>query len=54
MPITVTMKEVDELVACSVDILAVRGTSAIRPVWLYFGPFHSRHQSEISRPAAYG
>ena len=29
--ITVTMKEVDELVACGVDILAVQGTSALRP-----------------------
>ena len=28
MYITVTMKEVDELVACGVDILAVQGTSA--------------------------
>ena len=25
------MKEVDELVACGVDILAVQGTAAIRP-----------------------
>ena len=31
MHITVTMKEVDELVACGVDILAVQGTSAVRP-----------------------
>lgn len=31
MHITVTMKEVDELVACGVDILAVQGTDAIRP-----------------------
>ena len=31
MYITVTMKEVDELVACGVDILAVQGTAAIRP-----------------------
>ena len=31
MYITVTMKEVDELVACGVDILAVQGTSALRP-----------------------
>lgn len=31
MHITVTMKEVDELAACGVDILAVQGTSAIRP-----------------------
>ena len=31
MHITVTMKEVDELVACGVDILAVQGTAAIRP-----------------------
>ena len=29
MYITVTMKEVDELVACGVDILAVQGTSAL-------------------------
>ena len=29
--ITVTMKEVDELAACGVDILAVQGTSALRP-----------------------
>ena len=29
--ITATMKEVDELVACGVDILAVQGTSALRP-----------------------
>lgn len=29
--ITVTMKEVDELVACGADILAVQGTSALRP-----------------------
>ena len=29
--ITVTMKEVDELVACGVDILAVQGTGALRP-----------------------
>ena len=32
MYITVTMKEVDELVACGVDILAVQGTGALRPV----------------------
>lgn len=31
MYITVTMKEVDELVACGVDILAVQGTAALRP-----------------------
>lgn len=31
MYITVTMREVDELVACGVDILAVQGTSALRP-----------------------
>ena len=31
MYITVTMQEVDELVACGVDILAVQGTSALRP-----------------------
>lgn len=31
MYITVTMKEVDELVSCGVDILAVQGTSALRP-----------------------
>lgn len=31
MYITVTMKEVDELVACGTDILAVQGTSALRP-----------------------
>ena len=31
MYITVTMKEVDELAACGVDILAVQGTAAIRP-----------------------
>ena len=31
MYITVTMKEVDELVECGVDILAVQGTAAIRP-----------------------
>ena len=31
MYITVTMKEVDELVACGVDILAVPGTGALRP-----------------------
>ena len=31
MYITVTMKEVDELVGCGVDILAVQGTSALRP-----------------------
>ena len=31
MYITVTMKEVDELVACGADILAVQGTSALRP-----------------------
>ena len=30
MYITVTMQEVDELVACGVDILAVQGTSALR------------------------
>ncbi|MDY5782906.1 MAG: N-acetylmannosamine-6-phosphate 2-epimerase [Gemmiger sp.] len=29
--ITVTMKEVDELVACGVDILALQGTAALRP-----------------------
>ena len=29
MYITVTMKEVDELVACGVDILAVQGLSLI-------------------------
>ena len=32
MHITVTMKEVDELVACGVDILAVQGTGALRPI----------------------
>ena len=31
MYITVTMKEVDELVACGVDILAVQGTGALHP-----------------------
>ena len=31
MYITVTMKEVDELVECGVDILAVQGTGALRP-----------------------
>lgn len=31
MYITVTMKEVDELAACGVDIIAVQGTSALRP-----------------------
>lgn len=31
MHITVTMKEVEELVTCGVDILAVQGTSALRP-----------------------
>ena len=31
MHITVTMKEVDELVACGVDILALQGTAALRP-----------------------
>ena len=31
LPVTVTMKEVDELVACGVDILAVQGTGALRP-----------------------
>ena len=29
--ITVTMREVDELVGCGVDILAVQGTGALRP-----------------------
>ena len=54
MYITVTMKEVDELVACGVDILAVQGTGAHAPRRLYFGPVHPRHQGEISRPAAHG
>ena len=31
MYITVTMREVDELVACGVDIIAVQGTGALRP-----------------------
>ena len=31
MYITVTMKEVDELAACGVDIIAVQGTFALRP-----------------------
>ena len=31
MYITVTMREVDELAACGVDILAVQGTGALRP-----------------------
>ena len=31
MYITVTMKEVDELVACGTDIVAVQGTGALRP-----------------------
>lgn len=31
MYITVTMREVDELVACGTDIVAVQGTSACRP-----------------------
>ena len=38
MYITVTMKEVDELVACGVDILAVQGTGALRPVLTLWAP----------------
>ena len=49
MYITVTMKEVDELVACGVDILAVQGNCRPPPRRLYFGPVHPRHQGEISR-----
>ena len=54
MYITVTMKEVDELVACGVDIPRRAGYCRSPPRRLYFGPVHPRHQGEISRPAAYG
>ncbi len=54
MYITVTMKEVDELVACGVDILAVQGTGALPPGRLHFCGIHPRHQGEVSRPAADG
>ena len=54
MYITVTMKEVDELAACGVDILAVQGTGALRPGRLYLGPVHPRHQGKVPRPAGDG
>ena len=51
MYITVTMKEVDELVACGVDILAVQGTSALRPDGQDVGGVHPPDQGKVS-PAA--
>ena len=47
MYITVTMQEVDELVACGVDILAVPQRADERRV-------HPRHQGKVPRPARYG
>ena len=49
MYITVTMKEVDELVACGVDILAVQGTAAIRPNGIDLPGVHQGHQSRNIR-----
>ena len=54
MYITVTMKEVDELVECGVDILAVQGTGAPAPGRLHLCPVHPRHQGKVSRPAGDG
>ena len=50
MYITVTMKEVDELVACGVDILAVQGTGALRPE----GTQTFRHQGKVPGSAGDG
>lgn len=54
MYITVTMKEVDELVECGVDILAVQGTGCPAPGRLHLRPVHPRHQGKVSRPAGHG
>ena len=53
MYITVTMKEVDELVACGVDILAVQGTGALRPDGMT-SPEFIKAIKEIPGPAAHG
>ena len=52
MYITVTMKEVDELVACGVDILAVQGTGALAPGRLYLGTVSSA-PSRQSTPSSW-
>ena len=54
MYITVTMKEVDELVACGVDILAVQGTGALRPGRLHLRRVHPCHQGQVPGSAADG
>ena len=60
MYITVTMQEVDELVACGVDILAVQGTgeehgkASPAPQRADERRVHPRHQGEVPRPARYG
>ena len=63
MYITVTMKEVDELVACGVDILAVQGTSALRPSgvgiqglprWKHGSTVYRGNQGKISGAACDG
>ena len=51
MYITVTMKEVDELVACGVDILGHRCPA---PGRLHLCPVHPHHQGKVSRPAGHG
>ena len=48
MYITVTMKEVDELVACGVDILAVQGTGSVSARWSEpLRRVHPRYQSKV-------
>ena len=54
MYITVTMKEVDELVACGVDILAVQGTGALRPDGQTSADFIRAVKAKIPRPACHG
>ena len=54
MYITVTMKEVDELVACGVDILAVQGHRCPAPQRADQRRVHPFHQGEVPRPARYG
>ena len=53
MYITVTMQEVDELVACGVDILAVQAPVPCAPT-ADERRVHPRHQGEVPRPARYG
>ena len=53
MYITVTMQEVDELVACGVDILAVQHRRPA-PQRADERRVHPRHQGKVPRPARYG